>query len=353
MKVIILGNASSIHTTKLANEMALRKHDVHLISLHPIYETLESRMKLYKLPVPANIGYYINLPFLINIVRNIKPDIINAHYASGYGTLARLLNYDPTILSVWGSDIYEFPLQSKWKYRILIKNLKSATIIASTSHVMKKQVETLVNKEREIAITPFGVDCKKFTPIDDKGDDVFRIGTVKSLYPTYGISYLIEAFAIAMKKGMKNAELIIIGDGKQKCELEKLCRTLKIDDYVRFIGKIPHENIPKWLNTFHVFAALSVFESFGVSIIEASACGLPVVVSDAGGLQEVVIDGETGFIVPKCDPNAAAEKILHLYENSALRNNMGRNGRNFVLKNYEWKENVDRIEELYMNIVNR
>jgi glycosyltransferase involved in cell wall biosynthesis len=93
-------------------------------------------------------------------------------------------------------------------------------------------------------------------------------------------------------------------------------------------------------------------ESFGVAIIEASACGVPVIVSDAGGLPEVVVDGQTGYIVPRNNPQAAAEKIVNLINDKNARVAMGRAGREFVLKNYEWKENADRMEKLYKEIIN-
>jgi glycosyltransferase involved in cell wall biosynthesis len=86
--------------------------------------------------------------------------------------------------------------------------------------------------------------------------------------------------------------------------------------------------------------------------VEASACGLPVVVSDAGGLPEVVLDGKTGFIVPKRDARSAAEKIVLLATDTDLRNHMGREGRAYILKNYEWSENADRMERLYLETIN-
>jgi len=96
---------------------------------------------------------------------------------------------------------------------------------------------------------------------------------------------------------------------------------------------------------------LSDSESFGVAIIEASACGVPVVVSNAGGLPEVVVDEQTGFIVPRNNPKEAAERFLRLLRNLQLRKEMGNAGRQFVLENYEWKENADRMECLYETIV--
>jgi len=350
MNILFLASATAIHTTRWVNEMARRRHEVHLVSLQPICDPLDERVHFHSPPFPPNIGYYANFPWVRRLVKKIQPDIVNAHYASGYGTLARLVDFHPTILSIWGSDVFDFPCEAGWKERLLRKNLEAADQVASTSRVMKHQAETLFFPAKEIAITPFGVDCSVFRPQPKPPEDILRIGTVKTLHPKYGISLLIEAFAIAKGKGIRPAELVLVGDGMQRIELEELAVKLKIRDSVRFIGPVPHAEVPNWLNSFHIYAALSVLdsESFGVSVIEASACGLPVVVSDAGGLPEVVQDGETGFIVPRRDARAAAEKIMLLASDIDLRERMGRRGREYIYNNFEWSENADRMERLYM-----
>ena len=92
-------------------------------------------------------------------------------------------------------------------------------------------------------------------------------------------------------------------------------------------------------------------ESFGVAVIEAEACRIPVVVSDIGGLPEVVQDNVTGFIVPPKNPEATAEAIEKLILDENLRNKMGVAGREFVLKNYEWSKNAKIMENLYKTII--
>ena len=353
MKILFLAPANSIHTTRWVNEMARRNHEVHLVSLHTICDPLDKRVRFHRPPFPASIGYYANYPWVRKLAKIVNPDIVNAHYASGYGTLARLVDFHPTLLSIWGSDVFDFPYEARWKKRMIRKNLDAADRVASTSRIMKQQAETLFSPKKEIAITPFGVDCSVFRPRPKSPDDTLRIGTVKILSPKYGISCLIEAFAIAKGEGLRSAELILVGDGPQRKELIEMTMKLDIRDSVKFIGVVPHVEVPNWLNSFHIYAALSVVdsESFGVSVVEASACALPVVVSDAGGLPEVVLDGITGFIVPKRDARSTAEKFVSLAADADLRNRMGREGRAYTLKHYEWSENADRMERLYLDTI--
>jgi len=97
--------------------------------------------------------------------------------------------------------------------------------------------------------------------------------------------------------------------------------------------------------------APSVSESFGVAVVEASASGLPVVASRIGGLSEVVRDRVTGILIPPRDPMAIANSLDELLENESLRSELGKNGRKFVLENYEWTENASRMEHIYESLL--
>ena len=104
--------------------------------------------------------------------------------------------------------------------------------------------------------------------------------------------------------------------------------------------------MPAWLNRLDIYAAPSRLdsESFGVAVIEASACALPVVVSDVGGLPEVVRDGETGLIVPRDDVPALQAALKRLVLDAALRERLGQGGRAHVEREYEWGHCVDLME---------
>lgn len=353
MKLVFLG-PSTIHLIKWTNEMAKRGHEVYLITLHNSKEPVEPKVKFIELPFKPPFGFYLNTPFLKYLLKKIKPDLMNTHYASSYGTLARLSGFHPNLLSVWGSDVFEFPYISKFNMRLIQKNIREADRVASTSKVMKKQVELLWKPQKDITVTPFGINCLDFSPQSERtlSSKKVRIGTVKSLHPQYGINYLIKAFALAKKNGLKNAELVIVGGGSQEKELKKLTIELGIQDDVQFIGAVPYSDVPKWLNSFDIYVALSIQESFGVAVLEASACNLPVLVSNVGGLPEVVIDGETGFIVPAEDYQTAARKLLEMSLDPKLREKLGKKGREFVIKNYEWNDNANLMEQLFQDVIN-
>src|SRR5690606_4929712 len=147
-------------------------------------------------------GYYLNAPFLRYIYQKTSPDVVNAHYASGYGTLARIAGVKCLLLSAWGSDVYDFPRISKRRFNIVKKNIFYADAIASTSKSMAKHVEESFNYPRKCFITPFGIDVGFFKPneIVKTNSRKVVIGTVKTLSNKYGIDTLIEAFSRVKKK---------------------------------------------------------------------------------------------------------------------------------------------------------
>ena len=134
-KVFFIGPANSVHTVKWVNALS-EYFEMHLIycSNHlPDKDKIDARVILHQLKYKAPIGYYWNAKELQELYQKLNHQIINCHYASGYGTLSRKAELSPVLLSVWGSDVYEFPKESWLKKRIFSKNIKFDDCIASTS----------------------------------------------------------------------------------------------------------------------------------------------------------------------------------------------------------------------------
>lgn len=358
MKIVLLSAASSIHTIRWAKGLASAGHEVHLISQHPLEHTINNAVTFHMLPYSGLKGYYLNTFALKSLLRKIQPDILNAHYASGYGTLARHVGFHPYLLSVWGSDVYDFPAKSLFHERLIKKNLKAADSLASTSHCMAERTREVMGRNVEIAVTPFGVEIEKFLSKEETGPHEIIIGTVKTLAAIYGIDNLVEAFALAQKHLLTiqpelRLRLRIVGGGPQLEELKTLANTLKVSEHIDFLGPVSHQEVPVLLSKMDVFVALSKMESFGVAVIEAGAAGLPVIVSDAGGLSEVTVDGVTGFIVKRNDNKAAAKMIIKLCQSDDLRQKMGRAGNKHVTQHYAWPNCIQIMLNLYLETIQK
>lgn len=362
MKIIFLGEAGSIHTIRWVNSLSEKGIEVILVSLKGNFDNVEKiskKVKVIYLPFGTKLGYYLNVFALKKIISKEKPDLINAHYASGYGTLGRLSGFNKKLLNVWGSDVYDFPNESKLKKRIIEKNLKNYTAIASTSYCMAEETKKyLENKSKEIFITPFGVDTEKFKNLNiEKKENEITIGIVKTLTEKYGIEYLIKAIKelenILDIENYKKIRLLIYGKGELKNKLEDLTKELQIEDKVIFKGYISNEDVPKALNEMDIFVVPSILdsESFGVAAVEAMACEVPVIVSDVDGLKEVVVNNETGFVIPKKSPKEIANKIKILIENDDIVKKFKKNARDRVLKLYDWNKNVENMIKIYKELL--
>ena len=361
MKILLLGAGSVVHTQRWANGLTRASVDVVCMSLHPFLDVgWESRVERVRLPHRGIGGYFLNAATVRRTFFERGCDLLNAHYATGYGMLATISGVRPRLISVWGSDVYDFPVKSP-VHRALVRSvLRSADGIASTSLVMAEQVRRVMPKgwQGSIDLTPFGVDMQLFTPATEVLSDTrpLVIGTVKTLAHKYGIDTLIRAYALLVSDRVLTAELPdgmvlrLVGGGEQRAALESLVCSLGLQDQVEFIGAVPHAEVPQWLRGFDIYVAASRLdsESFGVAVIEASACELPVVVTRVGGLPEVVVDSETGFIVERDDPQALAIALRCLVLNPYLRGQLGRRGRAHVARTYEWRECVDRMTETYV-----
>jgi glycosyltransferase involved in cell wall biosynthesis len=206
------------------------------------------------------------------------------------------------------------------------------------------------------------VDLAVFHPAGSTAHDKVRIGCIKKLEEWYGIEYLIQSFRLLLdshgeervgdRKLRDAIELVIVGEGSHAHSLRQLANDLAIGEYVRFLGAIPHRQVPATLNELDIVCVPTIVnESFGVVAVEAAACSLPVIASRVGGMAEVVRDGETGYLVPAGDPWSLAERLYALIVDAGLRARMGAAGRRLVEQEYDWSKNVDRMEALYYSLL--
>ena len=373
IRILMLSDGSSVHTKKWVNALLEKGFIIHLFSLTAFDENdylqenelgfsstqLSLNKKTGKRGDVLKMKYLRALPDLKKIIHLFHPHILHAHFASSYGLLGALTGFHRFILSVWGYDVFTFPEKS-FLHRMLLKyNLSRADRILSTSHVMKRKTSEYTSKA--IEVTPFGVDVsvfsenkelfrKEYTPFSD--DDIV-IGTVKLLEKKYGINYLIHAFSILKQRHPDMPlKLFIVGGGSAEEELIKLCEDLQIEKQVYFTGMIDHKRIPDHINMIDIYVALSIYdsESFGVAIVEAGACSKPVVVTNVGGLPEVVENGISGFIVPPRDALSAADAIEKLILDPSLRQDIGRAGRARVERLFDWEKNVEQMVEIYKSL---
>lgn len=347
MKIAFVSSGNSIHVKKIANALVERGNEVTLYTL-PDYNKLlsdfDKRVRIIKLPFSGKKGYYMNVPYLKKQLKKGNYDLINCHYASGFGTLGRLTGIHPMALAVFGADVYDYPYKSSGNMKRVIKNLDNADVITSTSKVMADKVHEYYSKDKPIFITPFGVDLNIFKPYNIDKDDVFEFGIVKKIEHKYGIDILLKAYK-SFREEVPDAKtrLVIYGRGSALEEYKIMSKKMGLNHCVIFKGFIQNELVPQVLSKMDVACFPSVLdsESFGVAAVEAMACGTPVIASDSSGFTEVIEDGVTGIIVPKKDVDALKNAMIKMYSmKEEQRKEMGQNGHERVKRLYNFEDNI-------------
>lgn len=357
MKICYLADINSAHTKKWCNYFLGKGNEVNVISLHD--GELEG-VNVYSLELDENmaksekstgkIGYLKKIRRVKQIINSIKPDILHAHYASSYGLLGALSGYHPYIISLWGSDILLFPNEGLIQKRIIKYNLRKADRIFSTSKYMIEEARKYTNKN--IDITPFGIDLNIFYNKNIRKSDEIVIGIVKSLEKIYGIDYLINSVSILLKKYPKyNIKLKILGEGTQKENLENLVEELSISEQVEFLEYRDLNGVSDFYNKIHIGVFPSLSESFGVTVVEAQACGVPVVVSDIKAFYESTIPGETSLICEAKNVDSIVHAIERLLLNNRLYTDMSKRSEKFAKDNFDINKIFKRIGLVYEDII--
>ena len=335
MKIAILVNlfppkwlaGTEIATYYIAEHLAQHGHEVHVIT--SLDEGLpekscEKGFHIHRLP-RVRICFVGVLAFWVDIVRTlqkIKPDIVHAQsFGSGMPALLsnRLLKI-PYVIYGRGSDVYLPGWFTKLTAKVILRN--ASAVIALTKH-MKEAMQAIYS--RDVIIVPNGINLNEVAEREAEGGNPGKkILFVGRLHPVKGTQYLLGAMSIVHRE-LPEAKLILVGDGEEREHLETLTDNLGIRECVEFAGRVPHERVEDYMNQAEVFVLSSLSEGFPVTILEAMACGLPVVATRVGGVPDIIKNGTNGYLVDTMNQEQIAEALLNLLQDKQLRKDISEN----------------------------
>jgi len=362
MRILFLADIKSDHTQKWVRGLSALGIQIGIFSFNKAdiewYKDLSSVEVVYQ-PADATVTHsysnklrYLHCFRIIKRkIKTFKPDIVHAHYASSYGYLGAFSGFHPFIVSAWGSDVMKFPYESKLKKAILSYSLKKADVICATSFTLEDYIHRVVKKE--VQVIPFGIDMNWFVPdLNARNSSKFVFGVVKSLEKIYNQDILIEAFALLVKKH-PSVELILVGDGSQMNYLKNLCKQLNLENNVIFTGRIPWRETRMYFNKLNCLVNISQYESFGVSVLEAMACKVAVIVSETGGLKEIVKNHETGLYVTNPNAQNTMEVMEKVMIDNVLREKLIASAYLHVETHYNWEKNLQDQVKLYQRFCSK
>jgi glycosyltransferase involved in cell wall biosynthesis len=334
----------------MAEHLARRGHEVHVITSFDEGLPQESCEK----------GFYIHRVRMINIrlfgvlffwraivetIRKIDPDLVHTQsLCSGIPALiSKKILKIPYAVWAQGSDVYHPDWFTQLTSNMIVKNADSA--IALTED-MKRVMQDLY--DRDIAVVPNGFniadypDEPSFEDTATHGKSILFVGRLKSVK---GVQYLITSMK-KIHEEMPDARLILVGDGEERERLAALSIQLGIQQYVQFIGIVPHEKVKTFMQQADVFVLPSLSEGLPIVILEAMACGLPIVASRVGGIPDILTNDTNGYLVEAKDTNDMANKIILLLSDDALRKKISDNNR-LLVKKYAWENVIFKLEKIY------
>jgi len=296
---------------------------------------------------------------LVKILREWKPDIVHSHmvHANLLARVVRIFCKIPVLIST-AHSINEGGRWREVAYRL------TDPLADLTTNVSRAAVERYIRvgaaPKNKIRFMPNGIDTTKFKPNKAAGQRLRNeLGVVNYFvwlavgrfeeakdYPN-----MLRAFSMIVSK-KTDVVLLLVGQGSLMEEVKKIASELNLEDKVQFLGV--RRDVPDLMNAADAYVMSSAWEGMPMVLLEAGACGLPVVATDVGGNSEVVLNGKTGFIVPPRNPETLAqamEKMMALPKEKRLE--MGKAGRAYIEANYSLEHVVDQWEALYMELLQR
>ncbi len=295
---------------------------------------------------------------LIRLLRSYRFHLIHAHWLIPQGLVALLARLfiksaPPLLCTSHGGDL--FGLQGNLLNMVKRLILSHSTAVTVVSRAMFNDVIKLYANRNKVHIIPMGADLiNRFVPVvsTKNNNNLLFVGR---LVEKKGLHYLIHALPLILKRHPQ-VYMRIAGDGPEKNRLKRECEKLGVSENVRFLGAVKNELLPALYQTSDVVVFPSVIlddgdqEGFGLVLVEALGCECAAVTTDLPAMQDIIVNGKTGLVVPQKNIQQIAEKVIRLLDDQKLRKSLGREGQRFVLKNYDWnivaRQYADLIESI-------
>lgn len=361
---------SGVVATELGKSLAARGHEVHFISYKQparldfftgnlfFHEVYVSHYPLFDFP-----PYETTLTGrLVDVVNFEKLDLLHVHYAIPHASAAvyakQILATQgvniPIITTLHGTDI-TLVGNDKYFEPVVSYSLNQSDGITSVSDSLKQDTYKYFHTNKDIRVIPNFIDFERFSkkPREHFRKAISREGEslivhTSNFRKVKRVDDVVKVFARIREK--IPAKLLLVGDGPERQHIEWLCRELDICDGVSFLGK--QDPVEEILSISDLFLLPSETESFGLAALEAMACEVPVVSSNAGGIPELNIDGETGFLCNVGDVDTMAEKAIYILGDQARLKTFKANAKKRALE-FHIDRIVPQYEQYYAEVLKK
>ncbi len=285
------------------------------------------------------------------LVKGRDYDVYHGHSMYGWGTA--VAGARPFVLTCHGTQLNEFRMTRGRTFdpNHLLTDYKSYQMERWAAHLADRVIAVSGDNARDVReqygvpadrveVVPNGVRPDRFHRAEPEGPVVLFVGRI---HQRKGIDHLVRAMPEVLAR-VPDARLLVAGRGEREPEVRALVKELGLERTVEMLGHVPDAELPSLYARAAVFAMPSLYEGFGIVMLEAMASSLPVVAFRTGGAADLVSDGATGFLA---DPATLGDRLARVLEDPAAARSMGERGRERVLAGYTWSAVAQRTLEVY------
>ena len=365
MKIAFLASGQSVHVVRWVRYFADKGYDVHLITIGGMKPIKD--VKVHQVKFLRKFAFPLTVWRIRKAVKEIDPVVLHAHYISHYGVYGALAGFHPLVLSAWGSDISTDPERSRI-IRFLVRfALKRADLVHTDDEFGRKRLMELGCDAEKIFVQPGGVDTQRFSPKARSQslrrslgiDDVYSVICARWWRPEYRVDVFIKAIPLVLKK-MPDVKFILLGGGRLENRLKELARKLGVYENIVFVGRVPEEEMPKYLASADVYVDTTSdyrVGRFGDVVVarggggmgqttrQVMACGTPQILPDKRHVR--LGQWFQGLMYKQLDHQDLDEKIVQLLKDRKLRGKIGEKSRKTALEICDLEKTMKKWETIY------
>lgn len=373
MRLCYLADPRSTHTRRWLDYFVRQGHEVHLLTAHPYFSPLPGVKAHQILSLPPFLknmqrGHgWLALLFsswrINSFIQIINPDVLHAHFAKYYGWLAALSGFHPWVLTVWGGDILAdqgaFQLVGRW---LTPFSLRQADLVTAVSQHLLNVARQYMKPTTDGYVTTIGADLANFNPTVDAKFWREQLGlglqpvvlSPRSFTPLYNIHTIVAAIPYVLAQRPEALfvfkENTSAGWETYRSQVRQMVSDLKIEQAVRYAGEVPYQDMAAFYRLADVVVSVPFSDGLPVTVLEAMACGVPVVLSQLPHLEKLFIDGQNALLVPAQEPQQLAEAIIRLLNDKTLQQKMITANLAFVKTHGDFQTEMQKMEKLYERI---
>ena len=366
MRILYFTKAYTVHDARFLRELAASPHEIWFLPYSRAGgadwrvpdRVHHARWPLPEAPAEGSLdGAVASMAAFEEILSSVRPDVLHAGPIQPCGFMAALSGFHPLLLMSWGFDVLmeaEASEEARWIARFTLRN--ADMLLCDCRTVREKASEIHPLDQARVVELPWGVDLQDYGPRRPAGErgarfgwgeDAFVILSTRAWEPLYGTETLLEAFRLAFESN-KRLRLVLAGGGSLSPRVRDFASSPALQGSVQLAGAVAHKELPRYFQEADLYLSCSTVDGTSVSLLEALASGLPVVVSDLPSNREWVRPRENGWLGTPGRPESFAAAILEAAAAAPARlDGIARTNRKIAETRADWRTNFRRVLAAY------